>query len=119
MLLGWRAWYTEGRTFEGRTGEEFLRLPAEGVLWITLYYIDRRVHFSGGDWYVWTGDGVRYVASGAWGTWQPRPDGCLSCIKKGAGVSDEEFARVQYDAWANDNRHGDLIVYDERGVTCL
>lgn len=100
--MRFRAWYLSG-VYEGEGVEAFKALPPEGVLWITTYpRPGYRNHYNGGDWYKWDGDTLGYIPSGEWGTWQPRPDGCASCIKKGVGVSDEEFERVKAEAYRGD-----------------
>ena len=98
----WMAWYTGGRVFRGLAVDEWKALPPVGLLWVTVWNAPgERTFFDGGDWYWWDADRqrFRYLPSGEWGTEQPCPDvSCLSCLKRGAGVSDEEFEFVRRDA---------------------
>ena len=95
----WRAWYTDGRTFDGSTVEEWKQLPADGLLWVALVRDTGVTHFNGGDWYWITGEWFAYTPAAPWGSHAPHPGGCLDCTKRGAGVTDEEFAGVRRSAW--------------------
>lgn len=104
--MNWRAWYTEGRVY---TSDEtdWLKLPSDGLVWVTVYRDTGKTHYNGGDWYWIEGDRVRYVPSREWGVDEPRPDvACLSCVKRGAGVPDEEFRKIAIEAWGSEwHRH--------------
>lgn len=67
-------------------------MPESGVLVIVETRDTGRTIYTGGDWYYLDDGKIKYVSSGDWGTWKPKPDvPCTSCIKQGVGVSDEEF----------------------------
>lgn len=93
----WRAWYTEGCVYSSDE-TEWTQLPSTGLVWITVYRETGRTHYNGGDWYWIEGDEIRYLPSEGWDGWIPRPKGCLTCIKRGDRVSDEEFFRIQGEA---------------------
>jgi hypothetical protein len=59
MVARWRAWFTKGRVFDGRTFEDWRALPDDGVLSVMLWFDDgtRRVQ-QGNDFYFATPDGV-------------------------------------------------------------
>lgn len=100
-----RVWYTDGRTGQRRvyrvtTVGGWKRLPKTGLLWATLYASTGRTYFNGADWYWLAGEWIERIPSGEWGTWAPRPDGCVHCIKRGDPVTDEEFARIEAEAMA-------------------
>ena len=99
-MPAWVAWYTEGRRFSGSTVEQWKALPAEGLVWLTVWTDEEHRAFYKGDWYMWDGERFGHVPPSAPGApWGEKPEGCLSCIKKGAPVSDAEFAAIQREAW--------------------
>lgn len=53
----WKVWYTEGRIFEGSSGEEFAALPDDGFLGMTVCYPDGTRRVASGDDYYWTAPG--------------------------------------------------------------
>jgi hypothetical protein len=97
--MRWRAWY-ENEIFDSQD-VLWKQLPSTGLQVLIVYEEGGRRVFSGGDWY-WIFNGeVGYVSSGEWGTTQPKPESvsCLSCIKQGTGVADEEFNRIMEEAY--------------------
>lgn len=56
-LVRWKVWYTEGRTFEGSSGEEFAALPDDGFIGMTICYPDGTRRVASGDDYYWTAPG--------------------------------------------------------------
>lgn len=102
--MQWAAWYTGGRFYSSRRGDDWVRLPSTGLLWITQYHPDgTRTMYNGGDWYWWDAaeQKFRYTPSEHWDRHLPPPElSCLSCYKRGDSVSDEEFLRVKDAAWA-------------------
>ena len=99
--MRFRAWYTDA-VYDGESVEDWKALPAEGVVWVTLFRDTGRTMFNGGDWYHIVNGELAYVPSREWGQDEPKPTGCQDCIKRGVGVSDAEFARVMAEA-----KHGD------------
>jgi len=97
-----RAWYTRARTFDGCSVEDWKALPSEGVVWVTVWRRDGtgRDFYSGGDWYHIVDGALDYVPAYPWGSHAPKPVGCLDCIKRGDGVSDAEFRRIEAEALA-------------------
>ncbi|MEK9767381.1 MAG: hypothetical protein VW683_00555 [Betaproteobacteria bacterium] len=94
-----RAWYTENRIFDGTSVEDWKSLPSEGVLFVSLFYPTGVTFYNGADWYYINDQGnFAHVLSGEWGTEQPAPVSCIDCIKKGVGVSDEEYANIEQQA---------------------
>ena len=97
--MRFRAWYSGGRTFDGRDSEAWKALPADGMVWVTVFRETGRTFYNGGDWYYLDGAELRYVPSRTWGQDEPRPtDVCLACVKRGVGVPDDEFERIQLEA---------------------
>lgn len=95
-----KAWYVGKKVYIGNNWDDFKALPESGVIWITVFYPQGRVFYNGGDWYYLQDNKLKYIPSGAWGSWQPRPEvECLSCVKQGVGVSDAEFEIVKELAW--------------------
>ena len=99
--MKFRAWYTGGRIFDGTTVEDWKALPDTGVLWVTVFRPDGgRNFYSGGDWYHIVDGGLEYVRAYPWGEHAPKPRGCLECIKRGDGASDDEFRAIEAQALA-------------------
>ena len=65
-MPAWVAWYTEGRRFSGSTVEQWKALPAEGLVWLTVWTDEEHRAFFKGDWYMWDGETFRRVR-------RPRP----------------------------------------------
>lgn len=97
--MRWRAWYTEGRTYEGDDLDAWKALPAEGALAVVVYDDAGRTIYTGGDWYLWRDGGIAYVGAYPWGSHAPHPGGCLDCVKRGDGVSDEAWERVRLEVY--------------------
>lgn len=88
------AYYTEGRVYKGDY-DDWLEMPADGVLVIIEHRATGRGVFSGGDWYYADKGKIYYIPSGPWGTEQPKPAiSCTSCIKHGIGVPNADFKFV-------------------------
>lgn len=101
-MLGWRAYYTNNRIYDSARNT-WAELPAEGVLLVVEFRVTGRTIYSGGDWY-WLYDGTfGYRKAAPWGDHAPKPDhiACLSCIKRGVGVPDDEFHAVYNTAWTD------------------
>lgn len=102
-LLGWRAWYANGIRYSAADPAHFTALPAEGVVVVVTYHDTGKTLWTGADWYWFDGRTMRTVLSVAWGATQPRPPGCVDCIKRGVEVSDATFAAMvqsaQESAW--------------------
>lgn len=101
-LLGWRAWYTEGRTFDSKT-LTFQSLPHEGALVFVEYYDTGRRIIDSGDWYYWDPEKqcIEYVPTGDWGTWtlEPKVGDCLSCVKKSGIVDNDTWNVLVQEVW--------------------
>ena len=100
--MKWKAWYTDNRTYEGSTAEEWKAMPPEGVLYVAVYRDTGVTYYNGGDWYFWEDGGIQKTMAAPWGSHTPRPDGCLDCMKKGVGVPDEEFWALHRRIWDGD-----------------
>lgn len=101
MWSGWKVYYTNNRIFESKY-VDWIQLPESGVLFVVVYFTAGRKIYSGGDWYYLVNNKFDYVPSGKWGTWKPKPNvSCLSCIKQGVGVSDEEFNKLRQIVFEN------------------
>lgn len=96
-----RVWYSEGRVYDVTSVDDWKSLPAEGLLWITVFHPDStRTFYSTGDWYYLEDNKIKYI-SGEWGPWKPRPNIlCLDCVKRGIGVNNEEWEKVKSEALA-------------------
>ena len=102
--MRWRAFYTEGREFSGGTVEQWKALPMTGVIVVVVYRDTGRTVYSGGDWYWLEPDRIGKSPAAPWGSHAPYPaDELDDGIKRGDGVSDEEFGRVYRGA------HGDHL----------
>lgn len=98
--MRFRVWWADGGITDGTTTEAWKSLRPGGVVWVTRFHGTHRAFYSGGDWYYLEDGDLRYVPSGEWGTHQSKPEGCRDCIKRGVGVSDEMFRRIEAEAWA-------------------
>lgn len=94
--MHWRAWYTEGRVFNGRTLDHWKVLPEDGVLGVVAFKETGKTVYDGGDWYMFDGTRFAFVPSGpVWGVDAPRPVGwCRQCVKRYGKVSEEEYRQV-------------------------
>lgn len=98
--MRFRAWYADGSIYDGESAEDWKALPAEGVVYVVELRATGRGMFNGGDWYYIDNGALAYVSSVEWGVDQPKPEGCADCVKRGVGVTDEEFARIMAEAKA-------------------
>ena len=88
------AYYTEDRVYRGDY-DDWLEMPAEGLLIVIEHRSTGRGVFDGGDWYYVEGGEIKYIASKEWGTWQDPPAiNCQSCIKKAGVVTEAQFIAV-------------------------
>ena len=94
--MKWRAWYTDGRTFD--SGDlDWADLPATGVLGVAMLVDPVRGYkkrVDGGDWY-WLEDGRVRCSDTIWGGYVTTPAVSRRLLKRGAAVPDDEFAAVQ------------------------
>lgn len=95
----WQVWYANGAVYNGTTVDEWKALPEDGVVFVEVIRDTGRTIIDGGDWYYWVNDEILFVPSVEWGVEQPKPVGCSSCIKRGVGLSDEEFERMRQEVW--------------------
>jgi hypothetical protein len=99
-IRGWRAWVWDGEQVSRHSSADFRwqELPSEGVVGVVVYLDPpyRRI-LDGHDW-IWMSEGEFDIVPThpEWGKWADPPMGaCRSCLKKGAPVLDDEWARVQ------------------------
>lgn len=92
-MLGWRAYYSDGRTFAS-DGVAWAHLPPEGMVGVVVYLEPPyRTLLTGGDWY-WMEDGEirRTKNHPEWGEWADPPEvECAACVKKSGAMSDDAF----------------------------
>lgn len=95
-VIGWRAWYTNDRIFDSRQ-VTWSSLPRDGVLGVVVYFSDGfRKIVDGGDWYYLDSDIPTCTETHSdWDQWIDPPDVPLDELKRGVGVSDEEFDRIK------------------------
>lgn len=89
--MRFRAWYTEGRVYEGHGYDDWCALPDDGVLTVMLYHADgtRRVE-QGNDYYWATPDGI-YGHSDDQQIEDRYPG---ASVKRGKWTTDEEMGHV-------------------------
>ena len=99
-MTGWRAWHWDGDLVDVYSSSElrWQDLPRRGVVGVVVYLDPpyRRI-IQGHDW-VWLEDGalLSITTADEWGEWAPAPEvDCAACLKRGAGVPDEPWARIQ------------------------
>lgn len=92
-----RAWYTEGRVFDGDGFEDWRALPADGVLSVMLWFGDgtRRVE-QGNDSYFATPEGIYGHSDDPAGEIERRYPG--ASVKRGKWTTDAEMHRVAAEA---------------------
>lgn len=103
-MLGFYAWYTEGRLFRGVNYDDWVPLPKEGLLGVVVFRKTGKTPYDGADWTWFDGREWGFVPSVSWdGTYEPKPAlPCSSCIKRGDAVSDDEYEKVALEmqvAW--------------------
>lgn len=94
-IARFRAWYTEGRIFDGESFEDWQALPEDGVLTVMLWHPDgtRRVE-QGNDFYFATPDGV-YGHNDQPDNEDRYPG---ASVKRGKWTTDAEMERVATEA---------------------
>lgn len=100
----WRVWYTEGRVFDGASGEEFAALPEDGFLGMVVCYPDGTRRVMSGDDYYWTAPGDAGPIY-AHGTWNLSPEIIMrrypgASIKLGRWTDEETIRRVNAEMMA-------------------
>lgn len=97
MVDHWRAWYTEGRVFDGQGFEDWLALPDDGVLTVMLWFEDgtRRVE-QGNDQYWATPEGIYAHSDDPTEEIERRYPG--ASVKRGKWTTDAEMQRVAAEA---------------------
>lgn len=98
-VVAWKAFYTEGRIFDGKSVKDFRGLPDDGVLVIVLYYDRKRPDghpyrdiLDGHNWYFCAPSekGTMYMCDNS-----PKEDIALrypkAVIKRGKGVDRDAF----------------------------
>ena len=95
--MKFRAWYSGGREYRGKSLGAWKRMPKRGFL-IAVRYNESpyRDLLGGGDWYWWFG---RIETHEEWGQWADQPNEVdPDMLKQGEAVSDEEWEAVQLAA---------------------
>jgi hypothetical protein len=92
-----RAWYTEGRVFDGASFEDWRALPDDGVLTVMLWFGNgtRRVE-QGNDFYWATPDGIWAHSDEPQDEIERRYPG--ASVKRGMWTTDAEMERVAAEA---------------------
>lgn len=96
-MRGWRAWYTDGRTFSS-ADTDWTDLPDTGVLGVVVYLDPPyRKLVSGGDWYYLDSDHVPATVPThtEWGRWTDPPAVPEVECKRGAAVTDDRWTAVE------------------------
>lgn len=97
--MNWRVWYSDGNVYSSEA-HSWASLPSIGIIIVVAYKETGKTVYNGGDWYWMENGEIKYISSGEWGTWKEKPiTHCLSCVKQGVGVSDEEFLKIHKEAW--------------------
>jgi hypothetical protein len=93
----WRAWYTEGRIFDGEGFEDWQALPDDGVLTVMLWFANgtRRIE-QGNDSYFATPEGIYGHSNETVAEIEPRYPG--ASVKRGKWTTDAEMDRVTTEA---------------------
>lgn len=113
-VVGWRAWYTNGRTFSS-ANETWTELPSDGVLGIILYEKGHtpnknelyRLIMVGEDWYFRAmSENDKYIYGSCKGSssleiYQRYGDaGSGTCVKRGKWTDNETFEALQAEMHA-------------------
>ena len=100
-VLGIRAWYSDGRTFDATRFQDFPEEGAYGFVEfedaVTAGGIRYRRIVGGGDWYYLDDAGriQKVQPDPTMGQWAEKPPGCQSCIKRSAPhLPAEEWDRI-------------------------
>lgn len=97
MALKWRAYYSDGRTFDS-SGSTWVSLPPTNLVGVVVFKEHPyRVVLDGYDWIYLLDDEFHIVDTHPeWGKWAERPKVyCLSCVKQGAAMPDDEWEALQ------------------------
>ena len=94
-MIGFRCWYADGSTYEGATLVDWKAAP-DGIVQLFKYGEGFKARYKG-DWYFMRDDDLHVVSPTDWGEeWAARPAiSCLDCVKKGAAVTDDEYAAIE------------------------
>ena len=93
----WRAWFTQGRVFDGESFEDWQGLPGDGVLSVMLWHEDgTRRMMQGNDFYFATPDGVYGHNDHPQAETERRYPG--ASVKRGMWVTDAEYVRITTEA---------------------
>ena len=96
-MRGWRAYYASGERIDS-SESSWANLPANDLVGVVVFKDPPYRHMIDGYDWVWMEDGEIHLTEthSEWGKWSDPPQlDCNSCLKKGVGMDDEDFASLQ------------------------
>lgn len=96
----WRAWYTEGRTFDGETFEDWRALPDDGALEFVVCFEDGTSRMASGNDRYWSVPGGVFLAHSNDPADEITERYPGASIKRGMWTTETDMARVHDEAVA-------------------
>lgn len=124
VIVGWKAWYSDGKKYGGKTLSDWKQLPDDGLLIVMLYYnrfsTDGTLRYKrimmGNDFY-WChpGNMDNIYAQGDEGETEIKKRYPQASIKRGAWTDDAHFQMIIDQAMADENV-SELGIKPEQGT---